>query len=97
MTVTELLAARATAGTAYATAAAALRSTMIELAAIDAALQNRGIAGDTHRIDSFNLGVRKVDPLTLTHPVYFPTEEPSEVWTHEIVARRDVLIAGVQS
>lgn len=97
MTLAELIAARAAAGAAYAAAVAELRSTMIELAAIDRALDssNSGLSGALRPVASFfELGDTSGWARLPRHPVYAPNGIAPMV--DAVVARADELGAALE-
>ncbi len=89
MTFEELLKARTAAGERYRNVTKELHDSLIELAALDAVLDN---SGAEHPLRTFfdlpqNLGV-------LAHPTFAPADTVT-CWRDEIAARRDELIAAL--
>jgi hypothetical protein len=85
MKLGDLLKQRTTAGERYRNATDELHDALIELAALDAVLANRGEHMRTFFDLPQNLG-------TLAHPVFAPANT-IECWRDEIVARRNELLA----
>jgi hypothetical protein len=97
MTLAELLAARATAGADYAAAVTALRAAIVELAAIDRALEsgNSGLSGALRPVQTFNeLGDTGGWARLLRHPVYAAAGITPMV--EAVVARADELGAALE-
>jgi hypothetical protein len=89
MKLDELLKTHAAAGARYTAATAELRAALIELAAIDAVLENDSSGHHERPVRTFfnvpqNLG-------TLAHPKFAPADILRD-WRDEIKARRDELL-----
>ena len=101
-TRSEILAARSSAGGAYAAALAALRSALIELAAYDgAAASNATGLGDptvppqpAHTVRTFGAVPQNLVAIGLTHPEFAAAGERADIFA-DIATRRNQIIATI--
>lgn len=87
MTLEQLESARATAGTAYASAVTQFHDALIELAAIDQALDSA--TGNSGSIRSFG---PLPDPISFRHPKFAP--DVNGHWQTDVVTRRNEILGG---
>jgi hypothetical protein len=85
--LTDMIAARATAGTRYLAAVQELRAAYVDLAAIDRALDNRNLGiQDAAQLPvrTFNGAVQEGVPFSLRHPIY--AADSGDSWESDVVS-----------
>lgn len=90
MSTDELITAQATAGARYAAAIEELHAAFVDLAAIDAALDN-GHSGNLEIVRSFG-PLLPVNISLFAHPIFAP-DVTVGLWPSEVNEKRDALIA----
>jgi hypothetical protein len=91
MTLDDLISKQASAGERYAAAVAEFRAAFVELAAIDAALDN-GNSGHPEIVRSFG-PLLPVNISLFAHPVFAP-DVTVRLWPSEVHEKRDALVAS---
>jgi hypothetical protein len=86
--ISDLRASREAAGQRFAAAVEELHQAFVDLAALDQALANGHVAGETLQ----TLG-EPPDPWSLAHPRFAP-HQPRWNWNTEVQAKRDEIIAA---
>jgi hypothetical protein len=87
MTLETLESARATAGANYSAAVAQYHTALVELAALDQALNS--VTGNSGSIRSFG---PLPDPVQFRHPVYAP--DVGGHWQTDVATRRNEILEG---
>ncbi|MDP3553088.1 hypothetical protein [Methylocystis sp.] len=95
MTLSELKSARATAGSRYAAALTELRESLVDLAALDAALSNRNVDANGGEQRTFNLRKLPESLADLEHAEFAPSLRVR--LADQIAVARDGYIGGFAS
>lgn len=94
-TVSQYSAQRATAGTRYQNAVAELHDAYVQLAALDAVLDNKRAGGLGIPTQTFKGDVDQRLPEILKHPVYLPAGFNNPRWTDEVRQQLDAYLAAL--